>query len=304
MFGDETEVALRWKRVKPVARKEFWENVRNYWIAGITGVLLVLLVVTAYLDALAAGHGGLTDFQATISNNTHLILPLVAIIGLMMGFGTVINEIERGSMRVLLSKPVSRTEVIAGKFVGIGTVLAVAIGVGVFVASAIMLGTEPFWWLWHDYVLMPGASHSTSEANQVIGVLAYIPYAVLYGLSLFAVGIFVSTVARSRTQAIGGVIGVWFLFLIIWDAVLSSLQPIIKSSEGVLPEWYYVLHLLNPVDVFRSASTLITEANMQLLPPLEVWPAWFDLPVFFVVLSLYTIVPVVASVWLFRRRDL
>lgn len=56
------------------------------------------------------------------------------------------------------------------------------------------------------------------------------------------------------------------------------------------------------VAVFRSATSRLVEANMQVLPPLAAWPGWFDLPVFFVMLVLYTAAPVVASIWLFRRR--
>jgi Cu-processing system permease protein len=298
MFDHSTETALRWKRVRPMARKEFWEHVRNYWIGGITGLLLVLLVVTAYLDALAAGHRGFTDFQATISNNTHLILPLVAIIGLMMGYGAVSNEVERGSMNVLLAKPISKTEVLVGKFLGLGAVLTAAIVVGVLAASIIMIGVRPF----YNLFTMPAMAHGGTQA--AAGVITYLPFAVLYGLAFLAIGIFISTVARSRAQSIAGVIFVWFLFLIIWDAVLVGIKPVIASDPQALPNWYYAVELLNPVAVFRSISSRLVEANMQVLPPLEVWPGWFDLPVFFVMLVLYAVGPMAVSIWVFRRRDL
>jgi len=297
-FSGDTEAALRWKRVKPVARKEFWENVRNYWIAGITVLLFVMLVVTAYLGGATVPDRAFTGFQTTIANNTHLVLPLVAIIALMMGYGTVSNEIDRGSVRVLLSKPVSRTEVIVGKVVGLGAVLTPAVLLGVFAASVIMLGIKPFYFA----LTMPAMAHSSTAT--VLTVFTYLVYVAVYGLAFLGIGTFVSTVARSRTQAIAGVVLVWFLFLIIWDAILVGIKPLIATTEAALPGWYYALELLNPAGVFRSASSRLVEANMQVLPPIEAWPAWYDLPAFFVMLTLYAVVPVAASVWIFRRRDL
>lgn len=298
MFDHATETALRWKRVRQMARKEFWEHVRNYWIAGITLLLLVLLVVTAFLGGATVPDRQFTGFQTTISNNTHLVLPLVAIIGLMMGYGAVSNEVERGSMQVLLSKPISKTEVLVGKFLGLGAVLTAAIVVGVLVASILMIGVRPF----YNLFTMPAMAHGGTQA--AAGVLIYVPFAVLYGLAFLAVGIFVSTVARSRAQSIAGVVFVWFLFLIIWDAVLVGIKPLIASDPQALPAWYYAVELLNPVAVFRSTTSRLVEANMQVLPPLTAWPGWFDLPVFFVMLVLYAVGPVAASIWMFRRRDL
>ena len=56
----------------------------------------------------------------TISGMTELGSFLIPIIAFMLGYATIIGEIERGSMSSLLSLSATRFEIVVGKFLGLG----------------------------------------------------------------------------------------------------------------------------------------------------------------------------------------
>ena len=55
---------------------------------------------------------------------------LISIIAFMLGYATIIGEIERGSMSALLSLAATRFEIVVGKFLGLGSVLCFTVLVG------------------------------------------------------------------------------------------------------------------------------------------------------------------------------
>ena len=119
-----------------VAKKEIMDNVRNRWIIIVT---IIFSILTIAMSAVGSFYSeGWQDLGVTIGLMMSIVQLLVPIIALMLGYAAIIGEIEKGSMNALLSFSVTRLEVVLGKFLGLGSVLAVSIFVGYSFAGIVL----------------------------------------------------------------------------------------------------------------------------------------------------------------------
>ncbi|MBD2302649.1 ABC transporter permease subunit [Nostoc sp. FACHB-87] len=115
-----------------IAKNVFQEVVRDR----------ILYVIGFYTLVLAIAWRVLPEFAATTENKMILDFGIVAInvisliVAVFIGTGLVKKEIDKRTILVLIAKPVSRSEIIAGKFLGLSAVLAVLIST----MTAIYLG--------------------------------------------------------------------------------------------------------------------------------------------------------------------
>ncbi|MCK5159209.1 MAG: ABC transporter permease subunit, partial [Candidatus Heimdallarchaeota archaeon] len=119
-----------------IAKKEIMDNVRNRWIIIVTIIFAILTIAMSAFGSFISE--GWQDLGITITLMMSIVQLLVPIIGLMLGYAAIIGEIEKGSMSALLSLPVTRLEVVIGKFLGLGGVLAFSITVGFGIAGIVI----------------------------------------------------------------------------------------------------------------------------------------------------------------------
>jgi ABC-type transport system involved in multi-copper enzyme maturation permease subunit len=207
----------------------------------------------------------------------------------MLGYATIIGEIERGSMSALLSLSATRFEIVVGKFLGLGSVLCFTVLVG-FGAAGIVIG----------------ANVSNVDYLQY---LAFIGITMVFGLVFLSVALFFSTVFSKRSTALGGTIFLWFLFNIILPIVfiglLAASVNITKITSGsALPEWYYVLNLFNPISVYGDLISLaigpVSSAVAQVNIPN---PSWYSPGLLLGVLIIWIVTFFVLAAWRFNRKD-
>jgi len=117
---------------------------------------------------------------------------LVPLIALVIAYSAVTGERESGSLKLLLSLPHSRADVVFGKVAGRSAALSTAIIVG-FVVPAVILALGPL----------------------SLDIVSYVGYTLLVALlvSVFvAIAVGWSAAAPSQRIALGGAIGLYFLF--------------------------------------------------------------------------------------------
>ena len=113
-----------------VARKEFMDCLRSRWL--ISGSLLFAILSIAVFFGTAA-IGGSLQFQplATVVNSllslTVFLLPLLS---LMLCYDAFVGEAESGTLLLMLTYPLSRTQWLLGKALGQGSALAVVLVLG------------------------------------------------------------------------------------------------------------------------------------------------------------------------------
>ena len=72
---------------------------------------------------------------------------------------------------------------------------------------------------------------------------------ILLGLAFLAIAYFVSVVVSERSTAAGISVGLWLLFVIVFDLALMGM--LVASKGGVGADLFPSLLLLNPADAYR-----------------------------------------------------
>jgi ABC-type transport system involved in multi-copper enzyme maturation permease subunit len=273
-----------------IAKKEIMDNIRNKWIILVAAMFAILTLVVSYFGSL--GTSGWQDLGNTISGMTQLGSFLISIVAFMLGYATIIGEIERGSMSSLLSLSANRFEIVVGKFLGLGAVLCMTILVGYGVAGIVI-----------------GLNISNVD---YLEYLIFIGLTMVFGLVFLTVALFFSTVFSKRSTALGGAIFLWFLFNIILPIVFVGLlattidfTTINMTSKIIAPDWYHFLNLFNPISVYSTLISITigpvqSSTGSGLIPN----PSWYSTELLIGVLLAWIIVFFILAAWRFQRKDI
>jgi len=271
-----------------IAKKEFMDNWRNKWIIAVSAIFVILTLVVSYFGSgFGSGGVGWKDLDATIAGMMILVSTLIPIIGLMLGYASIVGEKERGSLELLLSYPVKREEVIAGKFIGLGMVMAMANFIG-FGIAGIVIGINVREVAWGSYFI-------------------FILSSILLGLVFIAIALFFSSIFKKRSTAMGGAIFLWFLFEMIWNMVLAGILIAlyglekISNPDFVAPSYYYVLSLINPVKAYSALAALNISSVSSDLGNI---PSFVNTPFVLFILFAWMIGMLLGAYLIFKRRDL
>ncbi|WP_435361531.1 ABC transporter permease subunit [Haloarchaeobius sp. DFWS5] len=272
---------MRWQAI---TRKE----IRGLWTprGSRTGLLFVALtfVLGGYILPTAIQDPTTTDYTGYMTGVTTLLLPLL---GLLLGYKTIVSERASGRMALLLSLPHSRKGAMLGKFVGRSAILAAVVGVGSLVGSALV--AYPF---------------GSFEVGVFIG---YFLLTLLFGIVFLSVGMAISTLTTSNSLATAGTFGVFFLLVVIWDQLRIPLQfalDYLGWLDQGLPDWALFLHGTNPTMLYQRVLGEFfagTEVGPYLGPDaawyLGGWPA-------LVLLVVWAVAPVALGYLRFQGTDL
>jgi ABC-2 type transport system permease protein len=218
-----------------VARKDFEDAVRSKMLWGIMAVFVgfmgfVVLVALGTSDTSEATGDVALGLTAQFSM---LFVPLIALI---TGYMAVVGERRSGSLRILLSYPHSRRDVVFGKLAGRSAVITLTLAVGSLAS-----------------VLLVAAVVESPELGNTIGLLASI---VLFGVGFTGLAVGISAGVSTRGKAMAVAIGSLLVFLIVWDAAAAGIYA---AVTGTLPglevdAWYFLLKRLSPIGAFRGLA--------------------------------------------------
>lgn len=216
-----------------IAAKEVREGLRNRWVAATTLLMAALALTLTFLGSAPTGSVGVGQLEVTIVSLASLTIFLLPLIALLLSFDAVVGEIDRGTMLLLLSYPVARWQVLVGKFLGHLAIIGFATVFGYGAAGAALWATVPD---------IPGESWQAFAA--MVGS------SVLLGGAFAALGYLASTVVRDRGTAAGIAVGVWLVFVLLYDMGLLGLL-VAAQGQGVSPGLMNLLLLANPADAYR-----------------------------------------------------
>ena len=218
-----------------VARKDFEDAVRSKMVWGIIAVFVgfmafVLLAAMGTSDTSGATGDIAIGLTAQLSQ---LFVPLIALI---VGYMAIVGERRSGSLRVLLSYPHARRDVVFGKLVGRSAVIALALGVG-------SVGS----------ILLASVLLAAPDLAAVAGLLGSI---VLFGVGFTGIGVGISAAVRTRGKAMAAAIGSLLVFLLVWDAATAGLYALLTGSlPGLEAEgWYFFLKRVNPINSYLTLA--------------------------------------------------
>ena len=107
-----------------IAGREVRDGLRNRWVVAMTLLMAALALTLTLVGSAPTGTVGVSAVSATIVSLSSLTIFLVPLIALLISYDAIAGELERGTMTLLLSYPVSRSAVVAGKFVGATVILS------------------------------------------------------------------------------------------------------------------------------------------------------------------------------------
>jgi Cu-processing system permease protein len=260
-----------------IARKEIQEGLRNRWVLATTLLLATLALTLTFLGSAPTGNVGASALDVIVVSLSSLSVFLVPLIALLISHDAIVGEAERGTLLLLLSYPLARFQVIAGKFIGHLAILAFATFIG-YGAAALALGLGGSAGLvagWPAFVLLIGSS-------------------VLLGAVFIAIGYLVS----DRGTAGGIAVGVWLVFVLVYDMALLGLL-VADQGRTVTGGLLNALLLLNPTDAYRllnlggEAGAISGMAGAASL----------SAPALAAALVLWVALPLAAAMLVFSRRE-
>ena len=117
-------LGIEFKQVRVIAAKEFWDRIRNRWVLAVAIIFTLFALAIAYFGSAQQGEVGFHGIELTIASLVSLVIYLVPLIALILGYDAIVGEKERGSLDLLLSMPITRLELLLGKFTGLSAALA------------------------------------------------------------------------------------------------------------------------------------------------------------------------------------
>jgi len=129
--------------VLQIAQQELTLNRRNKWVVSFAGIFALLTLLISYFGMVTSGYAGFQDFARTSTSLINLSGFIVPLFALLLGVFSFISNQEY--LELLVAQPVTRFQVITGKYLGLlftligATILGFALP-GVIIA--LMIGTE------------------------------------------------------------------------------------------------------------------------------------------------------------------
>jgi ABC-2 type transport system permease protein len=264
-----------------VAKVDLRETCRSWRLLGLSAAYAFFF---AGASAIFVSVGQLPGVVAESPGFTGaLVSPLallVSLVGILLGYRTIVGERVSGTIRLLLSLPQARRELVVGKLLSRVVLVSVTATLGATVGYL-------------SHVLF-GGSVAELEYAMVIAL------ALLLQAAFVGIGVGLSAGIESETVVVAAGLGSVLLFAGLWQGVVQTLAGVFSAvgASSVADPLTGVLDTINPVLAFSRLASVILETGGPLDAP---WSEW-SLSVF--VLLSWVVVPVLLGTRRFERAEL
>ncbi len=215
-----------------IARLELLIARRNMWVTTSVLLMAVFSLVLTLAGATPVGTVGVSPLLVATTSITTLSVYLVPLVALLLSFDAISGEVERGTLALNLSYPLSRAEILIGKFLAHLLVLGFAVGAG--------LGLSGLLVVWQ--------SGNTNMSFYPL-IRLFVTYLAL-GSAFLGLGYLVSSLVRQPGVASGVAIAMWLVAVVLYDLVL--LGALVADGGGFFTKTLFPwLLVANPADAFR-----------------------------------------------------
>lgn len=270
---------IEWHQIGVVASKEFWDRIRNRWVLAVATVFTAFALVIAYFGAAQQGMVGFHGIEVTIASLVSLVIYLIPLIALILGYDAIVGERERGSLDLLLSMPITRFELLFGKFCGLSGALAFSTLAGFGLVGLLL-------------------SYQVDTAS-LLHYAGFMLSAILMGMAFLSMAVAVSVIATDRTSASGIAIALWFFFVLVFDLLLLGALVVTGGEYG--GDIFPYLLFLNPADIFRILNIFGLEEVRSLYGLATVFPESLANPwLLGTAMVMWIIAPLAFASWRFK----
>lgn len=270
---------IEWHQIQVIALKEFWDRIRNRWVLVVAAVFTIFALVIAYFGSAQQGTVGFHGIEVTIASLVSLVIYLIPLIALILGYDAIVGERERGSLDLLLSMPITRFELLIGKYLGLSAALAFSTLAG-FGAVGVVLSTQ-------------------LTITSLVHYAGFMLSAILMGMAYLSMAVAISVIAASRTSASGIAIALWFIFVLVFDLLLMG--ALVFTGGKYTGDIFPYLLFLNPSDIFRVLNIFGYEEIKSLYGLATVFPESLSNPWLLIsVMVMWIVAPLAIASWRFK----
>jgi len=225
------------------ARREFRDAVTSRWFLLYTLAFTVLAVAVSYMSLSGVGSHGFAGFGRTTAGLLNLIMLIVPLMALNAGAGTIAGEKERGTLLYLLAQPVSRTQLLLGKYLGLATALVFSLCLGFGVSAGVLA--------WRAGGIGIGVY------MMLIGITC------LLALAMLSVGMLISVLSRRSSVATGIGLFTWLSLVFLSDLGIMAGTIIFRLRVQEV----FALAILNPLQAFKMSVVVNMNTSLDVLGP-------------------------------------
>ncbi len=275
---------MEFRVVITLLKKEINDSLTNRWFvlyaAAYTGLALLLSWLS--LTGGGTGYSGFASFGRTAASLINLALLMVPLMALTVGAGSLAGEREQGTLPYLLAQPVTRAEVLLGKYLGLAASLLGALALGFGISGLVIA--------WQGGATDAGA----------YGLLAF--FALVLALGMLSLGFLIGVLARNAAVATSVALLSWLTLVFVGDLGIMGTALAFKLPISTL----FHLALINPLQVFKMMSLVSINTTLDVLGPAGIY-AMQTYPqglrwLFLGALAAWIILPLFAAYILFARR--
>lgn len=270
-----------------LAAKEIRDGYRNRWITVMTIIMAGLAFVLALLGSAPIGTTNISPLSVTVVSLSSLSIFFIPLIALLLSYDSIVGEEERGTLTLLLAHPVTRPAIAVGKFTGQLFILAFAIVVGYGTATLAIVVSGDSVFLeqqWNTFFMLLLSS-------------------ILLGAVFLALGMLLSIWAKERGTAAACAIGIWLLFVVLFDMVLLGVLGA-SGTDFLGDDAIKWIMLGNPADAYRMFNLTSNDETAILSGMAGLrGDQGVSGTVLLALLVIWIVVPLTASCLLFQRRS-
>lgn len=214
-----------------IAKKEFKSAFKEQTFVIITIIFLVLSILSVYIGATTKGteikvYNDIVQMLKSQGSNflppkpeiyplsiLQNIITYVSIIGSMLaiflGFDAISSEKENGTLRLLLSKPLYRDQLITGKLLG----------------GALVIGTVLIITLIFNVILFIAIGNLVPNLNELFRLISFILIGFLYMMLFYSITLYVSLKSNNRSFGV-------LIMLLIWVSLTYVIPQLAETQKA------------------------------------------------------------------------
>ncbi|WP_028767719.1 ABC transporter permease [Shewanella fidelis] len=267
-----------------IAKKEIQDSLRNRWVLFISLIFLILSLSVTFAGSAVAGHLSLPELNALISSLSTISVFIIPLAAMLASYDAFVGEDESGTLLLLLSYPISRTQILMGKLVGHSLIMSATISFAFGVTLVLLL--------------LLGDNYQPQLLLVQFG--QFIFSSILLAIAFILLGYIVSLKSSEKAKAVASVLLVWFMFVLIYDLLLLT---ILVADLSFFNQYIInALIALNPTDLYRAINLIGMETGNGSLA-LFASSAW-GLSALYGIMLLWLVILVVITGQMFKRRSL
>lgn len=198
------------RQMRLIAWKEFSDRFRSGWVIACVVVWLGAIGLTSLFGLVQIGQIGMQGYERTVISLLNLVQYFVPLLALLLGHDLVVGEREERTLPILIATGISRSRLLLAKFLGGCLTLALPLLLGFAIAgTAIGLAAK-------DSAIKPFLTLAISG--------------LVLGFIFLAVGLLISTVARTRVQSLVIALLMWCVVVFVFDLVALGIVISTKSA--------------------------------------------------------------------------